>query len=190
MEQQTFRASHIVNNLLDFAADRKKAESQASIPEAILATVSLHEVLLRGRGITLHVGEMPEALVQGDTYELQQVVTNLLLNARDAVRPGGNIWIELTVAGHDAILRVRDDGRGIAPELQKDIFKPLVTGRRGQGGTGLGLAVSDRIVRGLGGSISVNSEPGRGAEFRVRLPLLVTTTETCGTPGDANPDHR
>ncbi|MCM2316711.1 MAG: ATP-binding protein [Thermoanaerobaculia bacterium] len=190
MEQQTFRASHIVNNLLDFAADRKKAQSQASIAEAIVTTVSLHEVLLRGRGIALHVGELPEAVVQGDTYELQQVVTNLLLNARDAVQQGGNIWIDLAVAGSDAVLRVRDDGRGIPPELQKDIFKPLVTGRRGQGGTGLGLAVSDRIVRGLGGSIAVNSEPGRGAEFRVRLPLLVTTTEAVGTPGDANPDHR
>ncbi len=190
MEQQTFRASHIVNNLLDFAADRKKAQSQASLAEAILTTVSLHEVLLRGRGIALHVGELPEAIVEGDTYELQQVVTNLLLNARDAVRPGGNIWIDLELASGEALFRVRDDGRGIPREMQKEIFKPLVTGRRGQGGTGLGLAVSDRIVRGLGGSISVESEPGKGTEFRVRLPLLVTTTEVSETPSDANTDHR
>jgi signal transduction histidine kinase len=190
MEQQTFRASHIVNNLLDFAADRKKAQSEASLAEAILTTVSLHEVLLRGREIALHVGELPEAIVEGDTYELQQVVTNLLLNARDAVRPGGNIWIDLELARGEALFRVRDDGRGIPREMQKEIFKPLVTGRRGQGGTGLGLAVSDRIVRGLGGSISVESEPGKGTEFRVRLPLLVTTTEVSETPSDANTDHR
>lgn len=190
MEQQTFRASHIVNNLLDFAADRKRAGSRASLGEAIESTVSLHEVLLRGKGISIHVGELPEAVVEGDTYELQQVVTNLLLNARDAVSPGGNIWIELEVDGGEALLRVRDDGRGIPREMQQQIFKPLVTGRRGQGGTGLGLAVSDRIVRGLGGSITVASEPGRGAEFRVRLPLLVTTTVEQGTPDDAHTDHR
>ncbi|MBI2212677.1 MAG: hypothetical protein HYU52_03450 [Acidobacteria bacterium] len=190
MEQQTFRASHIVNNLLDFAADRKKAQSRASLGEAITTTVELHEVLLRGRGIQLHVAELPEAMVEGDTYELQQVVTNLLLNARDAVRPGGNIWIELEVSGSEALLRVRDDGRGIPIEMQKQIFKPLVTGRRGQGGTGLGLAVSDRIVRGLGGTISVASEPGRGAEFRVRLPLLVTTAVQQGNTDDARTDHR
>ena len=108
----------------------------------------------------------------------------------NAVAPGGNIWIELEVAGSEATLRVRDDGKGIPHEMQKEIFKPLVTGRSGQGGTGLGLAVSDRIVRGLGGSITVASEPGCGAEFRVRLPLLVTTAEVQGIPDDASTDHR
>jgi hypothetical protein len=172
MEQQTFRASHIVNNLLDFAANRSRSTERVSLKEVVATTISLHEVLMRTKAVKVNVGEMPDAEVEGNFYELQQVLTNLLLNARDAVESGGNVWIEVERLNGEAILIVRDDGRGIEKDLIKDIFKPLVTGKRGQGGTGLGLAVSDRIVRGLGGSISVHSEEGKGAEFRVRIPVL------------------
>lgn len=173
MEQQTFRASHIVNNLLDFAANRSRVSERVSLAEVVSSTVSLHEVLMRSKAVQVHVGEIPEAVVLGNFYELQQVLTNLLLNARDAVDHGGNVWIGVERTDGEALLTVRDDGRGIPREIIGDIFKPLVTGKRGQGGTGLGLAVSDRIVRGLGGSITVVSEEGKGAEFRVRIPVLV-----------------
>jgi signal transduction histidine kinase len=172
MEQQTFRASHIVNNLLDFAANRSRANERVSLAEVISTTISLHEVLMRAKAVNVHVGEIPDAEVLGNFYELQQVLTNLLLNARDAVDHGGNVWIDVDRHDGEATLVVRDDGRGIPADLVADIFKPLVTGKRGQGGTGLGLAVSDRIVRGLGGVISVDSEEGKGAEFRVRIPVL------------------
>jgi signal transduction histidine kinase len=72
------------------------------------------------------------------------------------------------------IIRVKDDGKGIAPELIDRIFDPLVTTRRGQGGTGLGLAISRRILNACDGDISVKSAVGQGAEFSISLPRVVT----------------
>ena len=178
MEQQTFRASHIVNNLLDFAANRRREAEPVALHEVVSATVALQEDSMRAKAVQVHVSYQPEIWTSGNFYELQQVLTNLLLNARDAVARGGNVWIEVGREGEEAVLRVRDDGRGIPVEMQKEIFRPLVTGKAGQGGTGLGLAVSDRIVRGLGGRIVVQSEPGHGSEFSVMLPLLVRQPDT------------
>lgn len=191
MEQQTFRASHIVNNLLDFAANRSRSTERVSLKEVVATTVSLHEVLMRTKAVRVHVDDIPDVEVQGNFYELQQVLTNLMLNARDAVDHGGSVWIRGERLNGDAVLVVKDDGRGIPKDLIADIFKPLVTGKRGQGGTGLGLAVSDRIVRGLGGSISVRSEEGEGAEFRVRIPVLEDSfASTADRATNEDPDHR
>jgi two-component system NtrC family sensor kinase len=172
MEIQTFRASHLVNNLLDFAANRPRAVERVNLAEVVRSTLAIHEDLLKNKEIRLHVGELPNLLVDATDQELQQVLTNLLLNARDAVSRRGNIWIELREAGEQAVLAVRDDGRGIHPELQQRIFQPLVTTKGGRGGTGLGLAIVDRIVRGLGGEITLQSSPGKGATFSVHLPLV------------------
>ncbi|MGA7615030.1 MAG: ATP-binding protein [Thermoanaerobaculia bacterium] len=171
MEQQTFRASHLVNNLLDFASNRQRRTEQIDLEDLIRSTVVLHEDLLRAREVRLHLGELQSATVEGDFLQIQQVVTNLLLNAKDAVAREGNIWIDLTVDGTSAQLSVRDDGPGIPPEIQSFIFEPLAATKSAPGGTGLGLAISRRIVRSIGGEIAVKSAPGAGATFLVTLPL-------------------
>ncbi|HUP64925.1 MAG TPA: ATP-binding protein [Thermoanaerobaculia bacterium] len=176
MELQTFRASHLVNNLLDFAASRNRsAAERIDLAETIRTTLSLHEVLFKGKDIRIHVEPSPPLFVRGNVHELQQVLTNLLLNARDAVERGGNVWIALGTAGDNAVMAVRDDGKGVAPEDRERIFQPLVTSKRGQGGTGLGLAICEKIVKQLGGHIELESEPGHGATFSVVLPLWETT---------------
>ena len=68
------------------------------------------------------------------------------------------------------VIRIRDDGRGIPPEILDRVFEPLVTTKRGQGGSGLGLAISRRIVNATDGDMSVQSLPGQGAEFSISLP--------------------
>ena len=171
MEMQTFRASHLVNNLLDFAANRPPMIEQVNVADVVRATLSIHEDLWKAKQIQLHVGRLDDGNVQSGEHELQQVLTNLLLNARDAVSVRGNIWVDLIRDGENALLTVRDDGRGIPPEIQEKIFQPLVTTKVGRGGTGLGLAIVDRIVRGLGGEIRLFSVPGQGATFTVVLPL-------------------
>jgi two-component system NtrC family sensor kinase len=169
MEQQTFRASNLVNSLLDLIASRPRTREAVSVPQLVSATIALHEDLLRKKEIQVHVDVSGDATVCGNFHDLQQVVTNVLLNARDAVEPGGNIWVRVADDGERVMIRIRDDGKGIAPDLIDRIFEPLVTTKRGQGGTGLGLAITRRILHASDGEISVASRPGDGAEFSIAL---------------------
>ena len=175
MEQQTFRASNLVNNLLDLIANRPRSRELVSIDDLVTSTVVLHEDLLRAKNIRVHIAPVPRTKVRGNVQDLQQVLTNVLLNARDAVADGGNIWISVAEEGERVVIRVRDDGKGIAPDIIARIFEPLVTTKRGQGGTGLGLAISRRIVNACDGDISVESAPGEGAEFSITLPATART---------------
>ncbi len=172
MEQQTFRASNLVNSLLDLIASRPRTRELVNVNELVQATVALHEDLLKAKSVSMHVETTGDLQVRGNFHDLQQVLTNVLINARDAVADGGNIWIRIGVDGERVVIRVKDDGKGIPPELLGRIFEPLVTTKRGQGGTGLGLAITRRIVNASDGDIEVESMPGRGAEFSISLPLV------------------
>ncbi len=175
MEQQTFRASSLVNNLLDLIADRPRTREIVNVEDLITATVALHEDLMKPKRISVHLqtvlrhGDEPPVRVRGNFHDLQQVLTNVLLNARDAVAEGGNIWISVAEEGERVVIRVRDDGKGIPAEIIGRIFDPLVTTKRGQGGTGLGLAISRRLIHACDGDITVASVPGSGAEFSIVL---------------------
>jgi two-component system NtrC family sensor kinase len=171
MEQQTFRASNLVNNLLDLIANRPRSREVVNVADLIEATVTLHEDLLKAKRISVHC-ELRPCKVRGNFQDLQQVVTNVLLNARDAVAEGGNIWIDVLDVNERVVIRVRDDGKGIPPDMIGRVFDPLVTTKRGQGGTGLGLAISRRLIHACDGEISVESMPGHGAEFSITLPRL------------------
>ncbi|HEU4522469.1 MAG TPA: ATP-binding protein, partial [Thermoanaerobaculia bacterium] len=184
MEQQSFRASHLVNSLLDLIANRPRSRELVSVPELVAATVALHEDLLAAKTVKVHIGAMPAAMVRGNFHDLQQVLTNVLLNARDAVAQGGNIWIDVTDAEERIVIKVRDDGGGIRPDLLDRIFEPLMTTKRGQGGTGLGLAISRRIVNASDGDITVRNVPGQGAEFSVSLPPVKVGRDVMPSVGD------
>ena len=107
--------------------------------------------------------------VFGDRAKLRQVILNLLLNAIQAMPEGGSLTLRTRAGANRSELSVQDDGPGIDPEQQQRIFKPFVTSKAK--GTGLGLAVCDRLVREAGGTIRVQSQPGQGATFTVRLPV-------------------
>jgi len=171
MEQQTFRASSLVNNLLDLIANRPPSREIVNVDELVLATVILHEDLLKAKGIQVHTDIAP-LKVRGNFHDLQQVLTNILLNARDAVAEGGNIWVKVGEERDCVVIRVRDDGKGIPADIIGRIFDPLVTTKRGQGGTGLGLAISRRIIDATDGEIDVVSTIGNGAEFSIKLPRV------------------
>ena len=171
MEQQTFRASNLVNNLLDLIANRPRSRELVNIDDLVLATVALHEDLLKAKRIRIHT-EVSPMKVRGNFHDLQQVLTNILLNARDAVSDGGNIWVSAGEENDNVVIRVRDDGKGIPADMMGRIFEPLVTTKRGQGGTGLGLAISRRIIDATNGEIEVSSTPGQGAEFSIKLPKV------------------
>ncbi len=129
-----------------------------------------------------------------DPLQLQQVVTNLCTNARDATRPGGHIEVDLrrvllaapdaeVPAGDWIRLRVHDDGVGMDAQLLARLFEPYLTTKATTGGHGLGLAVVHGIVTGLGGAIRVRSAPGKGSTFEVFLPRALQPSEALPSPG-------
>jgi two-component system NtrC family sensor kinase len=190
MEQQTFRASNLVNNLLDLIANRPRSRELVNVSALVRDTIAIHDDLLRPKHIAVHLGPIPDVQVHGNFQDLQQVLTNILLNARDAVALNGNVWIDVEESGERIAIRIRDDGKGIAEDIIERIFDPLVTTKRGQGGTGLGLAISRRIVNANDGDISVRSTPGKGAEFTVTLPKVAAPMRENWAEANANTDRR
>ncbi len=130
-----------------------------------------HAAMLK-KGITIHVRtdlrNVP--LVFGSAAELREVVTNLILNAVDAMPQGGMLSLATGVADKQVWLEVADTGQGIAPEVRERIFEPFYT-TKAQRGTGLGLAVSRSIARRHEGDLIVESALGAGSRFRLILPL-------------------
>jgi signal transduction histidine kinase len=123
--------------------------------------------------------------VYGDRGKLQQVLLNLLLNARDAIAEGGAIRVSVRQVAQSLELEVEDDGVGIGLEDQSKIFDPFFTTKGRGKGTGLGLSLSYNIVAEHGGEIQVESAPGRGATFRVNLPLRMPATAGAGSHRDS-----
>jgi len=134
--------------------------------------------LVRERGLTLSVSLPPLPVqVEADPTRLQQVVGNLLSNAAKYTDPGGTILLTARQEGTELVLRVRDTGIGIAPDMLPMIFDLFVQAERrldrSQGGLGIGLTLVRRLVEMHGGSVTAHSEgPGKGSEFVVRLPTL------------------
>jgi signal transduction histidine kinase/putative methionine-R-sulfoxide reductase with GAF domain len=127
-------------------------------------------MLEKGITIDLRQNLQPVPPILGDAAELREVVTNLILNAVDAMPRGGTLTVETCVAGEQAWLDVGDTGMGIALDLRERIFEPFFT-TKAQRGTGLGLAVSRSIARRHEGDLTVESTPGSGSRFRLMLPL-------------------
>jgi CheY-like chemotaxis protein len=129
--------------------------------------------VLLGESITLLLEVAPgEARVLADAGELEQILVNLVANARDALPNGGTVRVATHARGGRAALVVHDNGAGIEPALRERIFEPFFTTKQAGSGTGLGLYVVYSIVSGLGGEIDVQTEPRAGTRVTVYLPLL------------------
>ena len=170
--EQIDRISNIIRSLLNIARPR----------EAVLAPLELESVLdtalaflsekLRRRGVEVERRYVAVPPLRGDADKLQQLFLNLFLNAIDAMPEGGRLTVALGPAERDGILvRIADDGIGIAPQDVEHVFQPFFTTKPGGRGSGLGLVVAQGIVSDHGGQIDVASEAGRGTEFTVYLPL-------------------
>lgn len=170
------RIADIVQDLLQFARDDRDRPQPTAIPEVVARTMRLLGENWKRHGITLRV-EVPEdvPLVQSRPQQLQQVLLNLLINAKDALTHGEHddrrVWLTAQAADGGVAMTVRDNGPGVPEQLGTRIFEPFVTTKRARGGTGLGLSISKGIVEGYGGTLTLQSTPGQGAEFRVWLPI-------------------
>jgi hypothetical protein len=187
VERQTFRAARIVNNLLEFARNRRNEAGPVALAPLLSECLDLIADRFAKRRIAVDWRPPAEdVVVVGCDGELQQVFTNLFMNAQDAMaESGGRLTVTLTARDGVARVEVRDTGPGIAPERLERIFQPFYSTKLAQGGTGLGLSISYEIVRRHGGRLEVAaSRPGEGACFTVELPLRSAASEAApqGTP--------
>src|SRR4029077_332090 len=175
--RQTFRASEIVNNLLNFSRTSGTEFTEVNINKIIADTLALLEHQFKITKIRVE-DDLAEhlPLISGNPGRLQQVFLNLFLNARDAMPNGGTLRIA-TSNGEGISVVVADTGAGIAQEHIHRIYDPFFTTkaapREGQGnGTGLGLSVTYGIIQEHAGQIRVESRPGRGTTFYLDFPLM------------------
>ncbi|HXG32845.1 MAG TPA: ATP-binding protein [Bryobacteraceae bacterium] len=171
--KQTFRASEIVNSLLNFSRTSPKEFTEVDLARVIRETLSLIEHQLAKAGIEVRLElEEPLPLMKGDAGKLQQVFLNLFLNARDAMEDGGVLGVRARPSERGVEVEVSDTGRGIPPEHLHRIYDPFFTTKASRKGTGLGLAVTYGIVREHGGLIDVESRPGQGTRFHLDFPAV------------------
>ena len=173
MQRQTDRASNIVGNLLNFSRTGNAIESsELDINKLLDDTLQLLEPQLRKSNISIvkDYAKTPP-MVFGGGGKLQQVFTNLILNARDAMFAGGTISLSTWVSDTEEVhIDVTDDGEGIQPENLSKIFDPFFTTKGVGNGTGLGLAVTYGIVQEHAGTIQVRSSYGDGTTFSLVFP--------------------
>lgn len=180
--RQTQQLAHIIDDILDMAritrGELAIKRAPVDIAEVIGMAVETVRPLVDEKAHALAVELPAEPLVvQGDAKRLVQLVVNLLSNAARYTPSGGRITVAASVDGGYTLLRVSDNGSGIAPEAQERIFDMFVRGEDASsafnGGLGVGLALARKITELHGGSLEVASEGlGHGAEFRARLPLV------------------
>lgn len=169
------RIAEIVQSLLQFARDDRDRPQPTSLDDVVQRTLRLIAENLKRHGIDLEV-VVPEHLpqVHARPQQIQQVLLNLLINAKDALvhsaQDRRRVRISAAQRDRGAELVVADNGPGVPEKLGARIFEPFVTTKRARGGTGLGLSISKSIVEGYGGTITLDSVRGHGATFRVWLP--------------------
>ncbi len=197
LEKSAQHGADLIRQVLAFArgAEGKRAEIQ---PQLVIKDVVLLLSDTLPRAITIETDVAPNLwLVLANSTQLSQVLMNLGVNARDAMPNGGRLLFQAVnapvdrklalanpgaQAGPHVLITVADTGTGIPPELINRIFDPFFTTKVAGKGTGLGLSTVQGIIKGHGGFLQVQSEPGRGTEFRIYLPAILNKAAAPAAP--------
>ncbi|HUO33926.1 MAG TPA: ATP-binding protein [Candidatus Acidoferrum sp.] len=169
--KQTFRASEIVNNLLNFSRTGASQFVQVDLNSVLEETLSLVQHPFKTAHVNVlryYADGIPPVL--GSTTRLQQVFLNLFMNARDAMPSGGMLEVRTMARNGSVEVEVTDTGIGIPAEHVNRIFDPFFTTKSTGRGTGLGLSVSYGIIKEHAGKVDVKSTPGQGTSFRLEFP--------------------
>ncbi|MGA2508677.1 MAG: ATP-binding protein [Candidatus Acidiferrales bacterium] len=170
--KQTFRASEIVNNLLNFSRTGGAAPVEVDLNSVLEETLTLVQHPFKTAQVNVvrnYAEKLPPVL--GSTTRLQQVFLNLFMNARDAMPSGGMLEVRTGAHNGSVEIEVSDTGAGIPPEHIHRIFDPFFTTKATGRGTGLGLSVSYGIIKEHAGKVDVRSTPGKGTSFRLEFPV-------------------
>ncbi len=180
IERQTLRMMRTIEHLRTFSRDHPWQVSSVQVNEIVQQALGMIGQQMRNRGIQLRLElcpDLPE--ITGNATQIEQVVLNLLVNARDAVedQPEGGVHVATRPMQNaedkhssGVVIEVVDNGPGIPAELRERVFEPFFTTKEPARGTGLGLAVSHSIISQHGGEIEFVCNPGSGTTFRVWLP--------------------
>ncbi|REJ77362.1 MAG: PAS domain S-box protein [Acidobacteria bacterium] len=174
VHKQTERATNIVGNLLNFSRAGNSGEfTEVDVNKLLDDTLQLLEPQIRKSNVEIvkSYATVPPR-IEGNPGKLQQVFTNIIINAQDAILNEGKITLETSVRGDsDVVIRISDTGEGIDPDNLSKIYDPFFTTKGVGSGTGLGMAVSYGIVQEHSGSIDVISEKGVGTTFELVFPF-------------------
>ncbi|MDP7434120.1 MAG: PAS domain S-box protein [Myxococcota bacterium] len=187
------RVRRIVSGLRNFSRSDNERTERVDVRRILdlSCKIAADEIQHRARLIEAY-GDMPK--VDANETQLSHVFVNLLVNAAHAfegtAREDNEIRISSGVDENHVIVSVQDNGRGIPVELIDEIFQPFVTTRRVEGGSGLGLPISQNIIQGYGGQINVESRSGEGSTFSVVLPIAVGEDEPTAPEGTAATPRR
>jgi len=187
IDEETRRCQRIIQELLQFSRPKNADLCPTDVKLTIDKSLNMVSNRLYKQKIEASAAladELPP--ISADPQQLEQVLINLFLNAIDAMPKGGHLRVEAGMeasennGGHIAIV-VSDSGGGIDPNDLDKIFQPFFSAKKGKG-IGLGLSITERIIKNHGGTIAVESEPGRGTRFTIRLPI----TPQIAAGGDEN----
>jgi len=176
--EQIDRITSIIQSLLNIARPRETLRIPLELNEIVDTSLAFLAEKLRRRDVTVQRTGGPHKSVLGDPEKMQQVLLNLFINAIDSMPEGGTLGVTIKDSGeaHDeehVMLCVSDSGNGMTGDELANIFDPFYTTKAAGHGNGLGLVVVQNIVEEHAGEIEVQSEPGQGSEFTIRLPALL-----------------
>lgn len=178
IEEQLLTLNHIVNQTLGFAKSSRTPQQVVRLAALAEAALRIHQTMLRAKQIKL-VKDLPEDVeVEVYSTEMLQVLSNLIVNSLDAMPRDGTLYLRVRRRGGEIHIVIADNGHGIPAEHIEQVFEPFFTTKRA--GTGLGLALSKRIVERNAGRITLRSSvrPGKsGTTFRISLPAQVQSAE-------------
>ena len=169
-QEEIDRVDQLMRELLGFANPEKARDVDVDVREEVQATLDfLNQELQRGRiKVETSIPDQP-VMVHMDPNRVRQVVLNLVLNAKEVLRQGGELAVRVKQERDEARITVADNGPGVLPQDRQRVFEPFFTTK--SGGTGFGLAMVKRYVTEAGGTVLCDSNNGRGTMFQIRLPL-------------------
>ncbi|QDS87954.1 Sporulation kinase E [Rosistilla ulvae] len=169
--KESQRMTSIIRQLLDFARRDTPRRIVCSLNQIAEQTISLLQSMSQRRDVTLELIASDDVSGEVDANQIQQVLTNLIVNAIDACDAGGRVSVQVARHADSARIDVVDNGHGVDNEDIQQVFEPFYTTKPVGEGTGLGLSIVNRIVQEHGGQIDIHSEPGVQTTFQITLPI-------------------
>lgn len=178
IHSEAFRCRDITARLLDFARGDDGVRSSNNLTQIVADVLLMVQPMSEFQDRNIEFSRTEACMAEVNGPEIKQVVLNLVANSLEAMQSGGTLKIDLTEQVDHVILTFQDDGCGMTPEVIENIFEPFFTRRKNGRGTGLGMAISHRIISDHGGTVEVTSDgPGCGSTFRLHIPRRVLHAE-------------